>query len=648
MHKAIYVFQRTSKSNKLLTIVISLMTMVGIASQGQRVWAQPPVPAKTEFPAGERIPCAQPGSPQLFIKTEIVRTPLKQFLVMVITTPPSAGKRASVVTGIYVNSAEAAILTVVFYKILCMEGLFNDNLDSSASLAASLPNQPFKLEFANGVSDVAAADFNNDGIDDLVFANDGADTVSILLGAADLTLGLATAFPAGDGPAAIAVSDLNQDGHVDVVTANTLFPNTDLTVMFGNGDGTLQAPIALASDESPIDVDLGDINVDTVTDIVFTSQTGVSTILSNGDGTFQNPTALENNLFPVSVQLVDMNADGFLDVLSSTAIRLGNGDSTFQLPLPFPTNIFHFYADAGDLNSDGVLDVVAVSSGTNIVTAMLGVGDGTLQPPVHYAVGNGPQYVEIQQTDDDGLPDLVVSNTFDDHVTVLSGNGDGTFIGTPFLPASPGTSGIVIADFTGDSMNDIATGSGLNREVTILPGLEPGRYGEAMIVSNLRGVVTAESDFNRDGHPDLLVVSSGRPGRTHDTVTVAMGSGDGTFGHTTVLQLPDQDRQVNPALALDVNNDSNLDILTANNGTADISVFLGNGDGTFQTANRMALGATSVNQSSFMVQSHFNADANIDLAIVSPGDVSAATGSVSILLGDGTGLYGKPTTVAQY
>lgn len=410
--------------------------------------------------------------------------------------------------------------------------------------------------------------------------------------------------------------------------------------MLGNGDGTLQAPISLAGDATPLDVELGDINGDTIDDIVFTSQnTGLSTIISNGDGTFQDPTALDNNLFPVSVQLVDMNRDGTVDLLNSGAIRLGNGDGTFQAPLPFLTRIFHFYATAGDLNNDGVLDVAAVSSSANAVTAMLGVGDGTLQSPVHYAVGDGPQYVEIQQTAGDGFANLLVSNTSDDHATFLFGNGDGTFVGAPLLPASPGTSGIVLADFTGDGVDDIATGSSLNREVAILPGLEPGRYGEAMTVMGLRGIAAAGGDFNRDGNPDLLVVSDGSPGRTNDAVTLALGNGDGTFGSTMVLQLPDQNSQENPAVALDINNDSNLDIITANNGMADISIFLGNGDGTFQASNPIALGVAPGDQSNVIVQGLFNVDANLDLAIVTPGTFRAETGSVSILLGDGAGAF---------
>src|SRR5690349_10373810 len=48
-------------------------------------------------------------------------------------------------------------------------------------------------------------DFNEDSDPDLVIANEASDTVSILLGGPGASFGLATAFPAGDGPGSVAV-----------------------------------------------------------------------------------------------------------------------------------------------------------------------------------------------------------------------------------------------------------------------------------------------------------------------------------------------------------------------------------------------------------------------------------------------------------
>ncbi len=207
MQKARHALQLTIKNLWIVARAITLAAILALVSQPQWTWAQPPVPDFTEFPTGENIPCDRGPSPDYFIKTVIVQTPIEQVLVMVIDKAPR-GQRTTVVAGAYCNDSEDAMIAVGLYKLLCTAGEFDSLTIDLAGLTVSQPNRPFTFEVGNGASDVVAADFNNDGIDDLAFSNGGSDTVSILLGAADLTLGPATAFPAGDRPAAIAAGDL--------------------------------------------------------------------------------------------------------------------------------------------------------------------------------------------------------------------------------------------------------------------------------------------------------------------------------------------------------------------------------------------------------------------------------------------------------
>ena len=83
---------------------------------------------------------------------------------------------------------------------------------------------------------LAVADFNGDGIPDVVTANRGDNTVSVLLGNGDGTFEPQETFPTGTTPRAVAVGDFNGDGQVDIVTAN--LGDDTASVLLGNGDGT--------------------------------------------------------------------------------------------------------------------------------------------------------------------------------------------------------------------------------------------------------------------------------------------------------------------------------------------------------------------------------------------------------------------------
>src|SRR5579883_2853117 len=76
---------------------------------------------------------------------------------------------------------------------------------------------------------VAVADLNNDGVADLVVANNGNGTVSVLLGNGDGSFKPARPFTAGVQPDAVAVGDFNGDGIPDLVVANA--GSNDVTIL---------------------------------------------------------------------------------------------------------------------------------------------------------------------------------------------------------------------------------------------------------------------------------------------------------------------------------------------------------------------------------------------------------------------------------
>ena len=98
---------------------------------------------------------------------------------------------------------------------------------------------------------------------DLVTANYGSNTVSILLGDGTRANGTGSFSPANDFEAgvqsrAVAVGDFNNDGKLDLVTSNVLSSN--VSILLGNGDGTFDLANHFPVGANPYSLAVGDFN----------------------------------------------------------------------------------------------------------------------------------------------------------------------------------------------------------------------------------------------------------------------------------------------------------------------------------------------------------------------------------------------------
>jgi predicted NUDIX family NTP pyrophosphohydrolase len=135
----------------------------------------------------------------------------------------------------------------------------------------------------------------------------------------------------------------------------------------------------------------------------------------------------------------------------------------------------------------------------------------------------------------------------------------------------------------------------------------------------------AVADFNKDGKLDFANVDYN--GGNAGTVSVFLGNGDGTFKAKTDYAVGNGPDGI---AAADVDGDGNLDLVVANDTGASVSVLLGNGDGTFRAHRDYGAGSFP----HWISVGDFNGDKKLDLAVTNEGQ-----DTVGVLLNNGDGTF---------
>jgi FG-GAP-like repeat len=354
---------------------------------------------------------------------------------------------------------------------------------------------------------LAIADLNLDGVADAVVAHFAASdtsangTLGILLGNGDATFGPVAAIPSGATASdSIAVADMNSDGIPDLVVGNSGslpgLTSSAVTVLLGRGDGSFQPPMAFNSGGSFPSIAIADVNDDGKLDVLTANLGGdlvdrsLDVLLGNGDGSLRQPVPYDaGGVIATGVAVADVNGDGKPDLVTTNFIKfvdrdngavgvlLGNGNGTFQPPVAFSSGGFGATSLAiSDVNHDGNLDVVVANcspsgtqectsfgSGAGVVGVLLGNGDGTFRDAVSYDMGGlGAGKVAIADINGDGPPDILVASCAGmlctNAVAILLGNGDGSFQApVPFDSGGLGAASVAAADLNRDGLPDVLT-----------------------------------------------------------------------------------------------------------------------------------------------------------------------------------------------
>jgi subtilisin-like proprotein convertase family protein len=158
------------------------------------------------------------------------------------------------------------------------------------------------------------------------------------------------------------------------------------------------------------------------------------------------------------------------------------------------------------------------------------------------------------------------------------------------------------------------------------PSFAPTNFQTGLSPTNV-----AVADFNNDTKPDLAVTN-----QVTNDVSVLLGNGDGSFGGQSLFTVGSSPYSI---VAGKFNSDSNWDLAVTNSASNNVSILLGNGAGGFSAPTNFFVGSNPIS----IASGDFNNDAKADLAIANFGGFFS--GTVSILLGTGTGAFTNGTNV---
>ncbi len=531
-----------------------------------------------------------------------------------------------------------------------------------------------------GVLEPVIGDFNEDGLPDLAGASTASNAIAVLLGDGSGGFGTPSNYPTnGFLFRPPVVSDLNRDGHQDIVAGTS---EAVLVVLLGNGSGGFLPGPPLAQSLSSNALAVGDLDGDGIADLVsgVNDTNGTLSLFRGvGDGSFAFVHDITVPIVANPMRIADVNGDGKNDIVFlGLEVLISRGAFDFDPPLTFLQGNGPDFALA-DVDRDGRLDIIsagsqsfavlrgggptgflsppsvsAQASGAPVIadfnrdghpdvavpafgpfgpprlSILLNDGSGSLGPPMTIQAGASPSSGEasglaVGDFNEDGALDFAVSSLFPGGLSVVLSDGFGGFIPPVDYPLGAGifaANGVVVGDFNGDGHKDIAVASS---PVTVLLGDGHGNFGvPGTLPVSPSSMATA--DFNHDGRDDL-VITGGFPA----SVSLYLANPDGTFGQPLTIPLTITSPIPAGIVVADFNNDGNMDVAVAGD---QLAVLLGNGSGGLSAPTLIGSGMNA----SQIVAGDFNGDGKLDLALM--------LDRLAIFSGDGTGQFFQSTAIA--
>jgi ribosomal protein L27 len=473
---------------------------------------------------------------------------------------------------------------------------------------------------------VAIGDLDGDGKPDLAVANSSGSPGSISLfhntsTSGSISFANKVDFSTGFGPQSVAIGDIDGDGKLDLVIANS---NSNAVSVFRNTStsgsivsGSFANKVDFTTGSNPNSVVIGDLDGDGKLDLavtnnnsasvsVFRNTSTIGSINAGSLATRQDFNAIAG-AYPTSVAMGDIDGDGKLDLAVTNSSYVSvfrntatSGSINFATKVDFVTGTNAWSVAFGDVDGDGKTDLAVANRDPNTITLLRNtassgtISAGSFATKVDFTTATSPRSVAIGDLDGDGKPEMVAANFNTDNISILqnvSTNAD--------LSAMTISAGTLSPVFASGTTSYAASVSNATSSITVTP---------------------TRSDANATIKVNGTTVNSGAA-----SGSIALSVGSNTI--TTIVTAQNGSTKTYTVTVTRLSSNADLSAMTISAGT--LSPTFASGTTTYT--------ASVSNATSSITVTPTRSDANATITVNGTGVTSgSASGSIALSVGSNT------------